>query len=101
MAYTFLSASVTNTYFAPCSFTHLVVHSPALALAPLTPHWLSEIQPVQLPSAAMVIAAANKVAAVMVASLTFISPSRKLLRSTGCSGFRGELVPRPEIPNPV
>src|SRR5215475_8937190 len=85
MAYTFLSASLTNTYLAPCSLTHLVVHSAALALAPLTPHWLSEIQPVMLPSAAMVKAAANKVAAVMLAKRTFISPSRnclfKLLRT--------------------
>src|SRR5215475_4056005 len=73
MAYTFLSASLTNTYLAPCSFTHLVVHSPALSLAPLTPHWLSEIYPVQLPSAAMVRAAARSVAAVSVAKRTFIS----------------------------
>src|SRR2546425_9340553 len=41
--YTFLSASFTNTYLAPCSLTHLVVHSPALSFAPFTPHWLSEM----------------------------------------------------------
>src|SRR5215471_7814842 len=82
MAYTFLSASLTKTYLAPCSLTHLVVHSPAWALAPLTPHWLSEIHPVQLLSAAMVIVAANKVAAaVIVASRSFISPPPR-----NCSG---------------
>src|SRR5215475_8140970 len=97
MAYTFLSASVTNTYFAPCSLTHLVVHSPALALAPLTPHWLSEIQPVQLPSAAMVMAAANKVAAVTVASRSFIS-----LPPGNCSAVErcSELQVREHTSNP-
>src|SRR5437899_2145248 len=75
--YTFLSASFTNTYLAPCSLTHLVVHSPALSLAPLTPHWLSEIQPVHEPSAAMASAPANNVAAIATAKRTFmISPSR-------------------------
>src|SRR5882724_4201685 len=71
--YTFLSASFTNTYLAPCSLTHLVVHSPALAFAPFAPHWLSEIQPVQLLSAPMVMAAANNVPAAMVAIRSFIS----------------------------
>src|SRR5262249_26126309 len=81
MAKTFLSASFTNTYFAPCSLTHFVVHSPALSFAPFTPHWLSEIQPVQLPSAAMVRAAAKRVAAVSVAKRTFmIVPPRITLR---------------------
>src|SRR5205823_12886998 len=47
--YTFLSASFTNTYLAPCSLTHLVVQSPAFSFAPFAPHWLSEIQPVQEP----------------------------------------------------
>src|SRR5256884_3714733 len=51
--YTFLSASFTNTYLAPCSLTHLVVQSPAFSFAPFAPHWLSEIQPVQEPSAAI------------------------------------------------
>src|SRR5258707_12585256 len=36
--YTFLSSSFTNTYFAPCSLTHLVVHSPWPSFAPLAPH---------------------------------------------------------------
>src|SRR5438445_1195831 len=71
--YTFLSASFTNTYLAPCSLTHLVVHSPALAFAPFAPHWLSEIQPVQLLSAPMVMAAANNVPAALVAIRSFIS----------------------------
>jgi len=44
-----------------------------LAFAPFAPHWLSEIQPVQLLSAPMVIAAANKVPAAMVAIRSFIS----------------------------
>src|SRR5580693_4564814 len=75
--YTFLSASFTNTYLAPCSLTHLVVHSPALSLAPLTPHWLSEIQPVQELSAANVSAPAKSVAAIATANRTFMSsPSR-------------------------
>src|SRR5713101_2938831 len=79
--YIFLSASFTNTYLAPCSLTHLVVHSPALSLAPFTPHWLSEIQPVQEPSAAIVSAPANSVAAIATANRTFmISPSRNPLR---------------------
>src|SRR5437773_846441 len=79
--YTFLSASFTNTYLAPCSLTHLVVHSPALSFAPLTPHWLSEIQPVHEPSAAMVSAPANSVAAIATANRTFmISPSRNPVR---------------------
>src|SRR6266481_7104692 len=81
MTYTFLSASFTNTYLAPCSLTHLVVHSPALSFAPFTPHWLSEIQPVHEPSAAMVSAPANSVAAIATANRTFmISPSRNPLR---------------------
>src|SRR4029077_4639832 len=85
--YTFLSASFTNTYLAPCSLTHLVVHSPALSFAPLTPHWLSEIQPVHEPSAAIARAPANSVAAIATANRTFmISPSRNplvVVRSAG------------------
>src|SRR6266576_1068031 len=79
--YTFLSASFTNTYLAPCSLTHLVVHSPALSFAPFTPHWLSEIQPVHELSAAIANAPARSVAAIATANRTFmISPSRTLLR---------------------
>src|SRR5712692_8225248 len=81
--YTFLSASFTNTYLAPCSLTHLVVHSavPALSFAPFTPHWLSEIQPVHEPSAAIASAPAKSVAAIATANRTFmISPSRNPLR---------------------
>src|SRR6266853_5239168 len=86
MTYTFLSASFTNTYLAPCSLTHLVVHSPALAFAPLAPHWLSEIQPVKLPSAATVMAAANSVAA-MVTILSFIvTPSKTTLPLDSAQG---------------
>src|SRR5438034_2430670 len=76
--YTFLSASFTNTYLAPCSLTHFVVHSPALSFAPFTPHWLSEIQPVQEPSAAIASVPAKSVAAIAVDSLSFIvSPLQK------------------------
>src|SRR2546421_2364570 len=77
--YTFLSASFTNTYLAPCSLTHLVVHSPALSFAPFTPHWLSEIQPVQELSAAIASAPANSVAATAIENRTFmLSPSREI-----------------------
>src|SRR5947207_11826851 len=87
MTYTFLSESFTNTYLAPCSLTHLVVHSPALAFAPFAPHWLSEIQPVQLLSAPMVIAAANNVPAAMVAIRSFISsPSRTAVALDSAQG---------------
>src|SRR5207302_3071076 len=79
--YTFLSASFTNTYLAPCSLTHLVVHSPALSFAPFTPHWLSEIQPVQEPSAAIASAPAKSVATIATANRNFmLSPSRNPLR---------------------
>src|SRR6266851_1096109 len=79
--YTFLSASFTNTYLAPCSLTHLVVHSPWPSFAPFALHWLSEIQPVQEPSAAIVSAPAKSVAATATANRTFmISPSRNRLR---------------------
>src|SRR5216683_2382864 len=85
--YIFLSASFTNTYLAPCSLTHLVVHSPALSFAPLTPHWLSEIQPVQEPSAAIARAPANSVAAIATANRTFmISPSRNPVWSLDLPG---------------
>src|SRR6266851_3975034 len=77
--YTFLSASFTNTYLAPCSLTHLVVHSPALSFAPFTPHWLSAIQPVQELSPAIASAPANSVAATAIENRTFmLSPSREI-----------------------
>src|SRR2546429_5451790 len=76
--YTFLSASFTNTYLAPCSLTHLVVQSPAFSFAPFAPHWLSEIQPVQEPSAAIARVPAKSVAAIAVESLSFmVSPLQK------------------------
>src|SRR5256885_16680090 len=81
MTYTFLSESFTNTYLAPCSLTHLVVHSPALSFAPFTPHWLPEIQPVHEPPAAIASAPPKSVAPIAVADRTFmISPSRNPLR---------------------
>src|SRR5712692_5966458 len=70
--YTFLSASFTNTYFAPCSLTHLVVHSPWPSFAPFTPHWLSAIQPLQELSAAIASAPAKSVAAIAIVKRTFM-----------------------------
>src|SRR6266550_4044360 len=63
---------------ALCSLTHLVVQSPAFSFAPFAPHWLSEIQPVQEPSAAIARVPANSVAAIAVESLSFmVSPLQK------------------------
>src|SRR4029077_1264392 len=79
--YTFLSSSFTNTYLAPCSLTHLVVHSPALSFAPFAPHWLSEIQPVHELLAAIASAPAKSAAAIAIANRIFmISPSINQLR---------------------
>src|SRR6266481_3839042 len=89
MTYTFLSASFTNTYLAPFSLTHLVVHSPALAFAPLAPQLLSEIQPVRLVSAAKLKAAANSVAAAMVAIRSFISTPSKTTVALDCAQGHG------------
>src|SRR5437899_3530335 len=90
--YTFLSASFTNTYFSPCSLTHLVVHSavPALSLAPFAPHLLSEIQPVQELSAAIASAPAKSVAAIAIVKRTFmVFPLQK---STAVFGPPGRQV---------
>src|SRR5712692_8235644 len=79
--YTFLSASFTNTYLAP-SLTHLIVHSRAPSCAAATPHLLSAIQPVHVPSAAIASAPANSVAAMATANRVFmIFPSRNSLQS--------------------
>src|SRR6266480_4299672 len=57
---------------------YLVVQSPAFSFAPFAPHWLSEIQPVQEPSAAIARVPANSVAAIAVESLSFmVSPLQK------------------------
>src|SRR5213080_735723 len=91
--YTFLSASFTNTYLAPCSLTHLVVHSPALSFAPFTPHWLSEIQPVQELSAAIASVPAKSVAAIAVDSLSFIvSPLQKSIVVVESPGRRSSFA---------
>src|SRR5437016_9307983 len=98
--YTFLSASFTNTYLAPCSLTHLVVQSPAFSFAPFAPHWLSEIQPVQEPSAAIARAPAKSVAAIAVESLSFmVSPLQKsILWSLSDLGGLSFAQPRPRCP---
>src|SRR5579883_830762 len=73
MAYTFLSASFTKTYFAPCSLTHLTVHSALPSLAPAAPQALSEMYPVQVPSAPKATAPAKRNAAAAVAKRSFIT----------------------------
>src|ERR1700674_463990 len=72
MAYTFLSASFTNTYFAPFSLTHFAVHSAWPSLAPFTPQALSEMYPVQEPSPATAIAAVKRIAATPTANRDFM-----------------------------
>src|SRR6266481_1761570 len=72
MAYTLWSASLTKTYFAPFSFTHFSAHAACLSFAPLAPQALSEMYPVQLPSAPKVRTAVQRVSAKPAANLTFM-----------------------------
>src|SRR5260370_17284280 len=71
MAYTFLSASFTKTYFAP-SLAHFTVHSAAPSCAALAPHLLSVMYPVQLPSPAMASAPAKSAITIAAAKRIFM-----------------------------
>src|SRR5271169_2972079 len=77
----FLSVSFTKTYLAPCSFTHLLVHSAPPSCAFFTPHMSLEIQPVHEPSAGAATEAANRTSAGKNKNREFI---KNLLKSLVC-----------------
>src|SRR6266478_5181336 len=91
MAYTFLSASSTKTYFAP-SLTHFTVHSAAPSWAAFAPHLLSVMYPVKLASPANANALTKRATTRIEVNRIFMTFPPQTARGPGqvvaCCGFR-------------